>query len=217
MTPEQEVATLRKQLTQWNAEYYQRDAPTVTDSEYDRALTRLRQLEVDYPGLQQPDSPTNRVGAAPLSAFNTITHSVPMLSLDNAFDEDDLIAFDARVRERLSLSVVTYSCEPKLDGIAVSIVWESGILVRAATRGDGTSGEDITLNVRTIDCIPLRLKGAGVPDVLEVRGRFSCLAMALRHSMLGLDEKAANHLLIHETPQRAVFGSWIPVSPVVGL
>ena len=170
MTPEQEVATLRKQLTQWNAEYYQRDAPTVTDSEYDRALTRLRQLEVDYPGLQQPDSPTNRVGAAPLSAFNTITHSVPMLSLDNAFDEDDLIAFDARVRERLSLSVVTYSCEPKLDGIAVSIVWESGILVRAATRGDGTSGEDITLNVRTIDCIPLRLKGAGVPDVLEVRG-----------------------------------------------
>ena len=170
MTPEQEVATLRKQLTQWNAEYYQHDAPTVTDSEYDRALSRLRQLEEDYPGLQQPDSPTRRVGAAPLSAFNTITHTVPMLSLDNAFDEDDLIAFDARVRERLSLSAITYSCEPKLDGIAVSIVWESGTLVRAATRGDGTSGEDITLNIRTIDCIPLQLTGADVPDVLEVRG-----------------------------------------------
>ncbi|MEK9927555.1 MAG: NAD-dependent DNA ligase LigA [Halieaceae bacterium] len=170
MTPEQEVSILRKQLTQWNAEYYQRDAPTVTDSEYDRALSRLRQLEEDYPDLQQPDSPTRRVGAAPLSAFNTITHSVPMLSLDNAFDEDDLIAFDARVRERLSLSEITYSCEPKLDGIAVSIVWESGRLVRAATRGDGTSGEDITLNIRTIDCIPLQLEGADVPDVLEVRG-----------------------------------------------
>jgi len=170
MTPDQEVAQLRTQLNQWNAEYYQYDSPTVTDSEYDRTLNRLRQLEEDNPELKRADSPTNRVGAAPLSAFTTVTHSVPMLSLENAFDDDDLLAFDVRVRERLLFSEVTYTCEPKLDGIAVSIIWESGQLVRAATRGDGASGEDMTLNIRTLECIPLELKGAGIPDVLEVRG-----------------------------------------------
>jgi len=170
MTPEEEAESLRSRLEQWNAEYYRYDAPTVTDSEYDRSLNRLRDLETQYPQLLHPDSPTQRVGAAPLEGFASVTHALPMLSLDNAFNEADLAAFDARVRERLGIQEVSYCCEPKLDGIAVSILWESGELRQAATRGDGTTGEDITMNIRTIDCIPLSLSGHAVPELLEVRG-----------------------------------------------
>jgi len=170
MTPEEEAESLRSRLDQWNAEYYRYDAPTVTDSEYDRSLKRLRDLESQYPQLLHADSPTQRVGAAPLEGFASVAHALPMLSLDNAFDEADLAAFDARVRERLGIQEVSYCCEPKLDGIAVSILWESGELRQAATRGDGTTGEDITMNIRTIDSIPLSLSGHAVPELLEVRG-----------------------------------------------
>ena len=170
MTPAEEIKQLRAQLVRWSDEYYQQDAPSVPDIEYDRALQRLRELEQAHPDLLRADSPTQRVGAAPLSAFDSIEHRIPMLSLDNAFDADDLVAFDKRVRERLGVSSVQYCCEPKLDGIAVSILWRNGELVRAATRGDGQTGEDITQNVRTIANVPLILTGDGVPDELEVRG-----------------------------------------------
>jgi DNA ligase (NAD+) len=134
---------------------------------------QLRALEADHPDLQAPDSPTQRVGGAPLSAFQTIAHRMPMLCLDNAFSETELIEFHRRVIERLSVSEITYCCEPKLDGVAVSIVYESGLLTQAATRGDGVSGEDITANVRTIRNVPLMLSGDDIPSYLEVRGEIT--------------------------------------------
>ena len=165
-----EICRLRDDLLRWNREYYQNDQPSVPDSQYDRALQRLRVLEDDHPEHFDPESPTQRVGASPLSAFKSVEHRVPMLSLDNAFNPQDLQDFDRRVMERSKSASVSYCCEPKLDGIAVSILWEKGILVQAATRGDGRSGEDITQNVRTIDTVPLRLSGSGYPELLEVRG-----------------------------------------------
>ncbi len=169
---QQNIALLRERLHRWNREYYQLDQPSVTDAEYDQTLTALRRLEAEHPDLASPDSPTQRVGAAPIRAFASVEHRLPMLSLDNAFSSDDLIDFDRRVIERLGGSVETirYCCEPKLDGIAVSITWEQGKLVRALTRGDGRSGEDITQNVRTLESVPLVLSGLGFPEVLEVRG-----------------------------------------------
>ena len=165
-----EIRRLRDDLLRWNREYYQNDQPSVPDSQYDRALQQLRVLEDDHPEHFDPESPTQRVGASPLSAFKSVEHRIPMLSLDNAFNPQDLQDFDRRVMERSKSASVSYCCEPKLDGIAVSILWEKGILVQAATRGDGRSGEDITQNVRTIDTVPLRLSGSGYPELLEVRG-----------------------------------------------
>ena len=153
--PYDEVMRLRDLLRSWGVEYYRNDAPTVSDSEYDRTLLALRELEQKFPHLVSADSPTQRVGAAPLEGFETVVHRLPMLSLDNAFNADDLLDFDRRVRERLDGAQVRYACEPKLDGIAVSIVWQEGELTLAATRGDGRTGENITQNVRTIDSVPL--------------------------------------------------------------
>ena len=170
LDPHNEVKRLRELLQRWGVEYYQNDAPTVSDSEFDRTLLALRELEDAHPQLVTDDSPTQRVGAAPLEGFSSVVHRLPMLSLDNAFNAEDLVDFDRRVRERLDGSLVRYACEPKLDGIAVSIVWQDGQLSLAATRGDGRSGENITQNVRTIESVPLRLLGADVPSYLEVRG-----------------------------------------------
>ncbi|GGK73122.1 NAD-dependent DNA ligase LigA [Amphritea balenae] len=164
---------LRDQLRHYNHEYYVLDNPTVPDAEYDRIFQQLKQLEQQYPELVSTDSPTQRVGDKPLAAFNQVKHEMPMLSLDNAFDADDMRGFDKRVRDRLNISdseSLAFACEPKLDGIAVSLMYEKGILVRGATRGDGSTGEDITHNVRTIPSIPLRLMGQGYPQRLEVRG-----------------------------------------------
>ena len=168
--PYDEVMRLRDLLRSWGVEYYRNDAPTVSDSEYDRTLIALRELEQKFPHLVSADSPTQRVGAAPLEGFETVVHRLPMLSLDNAFSADDLLDFDRRVRERLDGAQVRYACEPKLDGIAVSIVWQEGELTLAATRGDGRTGENITHNVRTIDSVPLRLSGENIPRYLEARG-----------------------------------------------
>ncbi|MGV8836852.1 NAD-dependent DNA ligase LigA [Cellvibrio sp.] len=166
-----EIADLRKQLQHHNYRYYALDDPQITDAEYDRLMQRLRELEAQCPESVTPDSPTQRVGATPLSAFQTVVHEMPMLSLDNAFSDDDLLAFNQRVQDRLkSAEDIEYACELKLDGIAVSLLYRDGLLVRGATRGDGTNGEDITQNVRTINSIPLRLLGSGYPAVLEVRG-----------------------------------------------
>ena len=170
LDPHNEVKRLRDLLQRWGVEYYQNDAPTVSDSEFDRTLLALRELEEAHPQLVVVDSPTQRVGAAPLEEFASVVHRLPMLSLDNAFNAEDLLDFDRRVRERLDGSTVRYACEPKLDGIAVSIVWQDGHIILAATRGDGRTGENITQNVRTIESVPLRLLGADVPSYLEVRG-----------------------------------------------
>jgi len=161
---------LREQIQLHNYRYYVLDDPQVPDAEYDRLLRELQALEQAHPELITDDSPTRRVGAEPLSAFGSVRHEVPMLSLDNAFDDDELGEFDRRVRERLDMDDLDYVAEPKLDGVAVSLLYEGGVLKRGATRGDGYSGEDITLNVRTIQSIPLRLLGDGYPGRLEVRG-----------------------------------------------
>lgn len=169
---ETESSGLREQLERYNYHYYVLDEPVVPDSEYDRLFRRLQELEKTFPELLRPDSPTQRVGAKPLAQFKQVAHTVPMLSLDNAFSDEDLIDFNRRLLDRLGANQesIDYACEPKLDGIAVSLIYRSGVLERGATRGDGSTGEDITHNVRTIPSIPLRLRGAGYPGVLEVRG-----------------------------------------------
>jgi len=168
----QELDVLREQLNTWNYQYYVLDQPSVPDAEYDRAMQRLLTLETEYPEFQTKDSPSQRVGGQALEQFTQVAHDVPMLSLDNAFDQDDMLGFNRRVLDRLNRgdTELEFACEPKLDGIAVSLLYNGGYLERAATRGDGTTGEDITHNVRTIHAVPLRLRGDDVPAVLEVRG-----------------------------------------------
>lgn len=166
-----EIDELRKQIGYHSYRYYALDNPEITDAEYDRLMRRLQELEAQYPESITPDSPTQRVGSAPLTAFQTVVHEMPMLSLDNAFSDEELLAFNQRILDRLKISSdIEYACELKLDGIAVSLLYRDGVLVRGATRGDGTNGEDITQNVRTINSIPLRLQGEGYPTLLEVRG-----------------------------------------------
>ena len=166
-----EAAQLRQELNQHNHRYYVLDAPVITDQAYDQLFRRLQQLEQEYPELVSADSPTQRVGSDPASHFESVAHEVAMLSLDNAFDEEEMFAFDRRLREKLDHEAqLAYCAEPKLDGLAVSLLYESGELKRAATRGDGRNGEDITANARTIASIPLRLLDSEVPDRIEVRG-----------------------------------------------
>ena len=168
---EQKLTELRTTLRHHEYLYHVMDTPEIPDAEYDRLMRELRELEAQHPELITPDSPTQRVGAAPLAAFSQIRHEVPMLSLDNVFDEESFLAFNKRVQDRLkNTDDLTYCCELKLDGLAVSILYENGVLVQAATRGDGTTGEDITSNVRTIRAIPLKLHGDNIPQRLEVRG-----------------------------------------------
>lgn len=166
---------LRERLDRYNYEYYVLDAPSVPDAEYDRRLRELAALEEEYPALVTPDSPTRRVGAAPVSELPEVRHAVPMLSLDNAFTDEELREFHRRVVEGLDLDEeaaarFAYSAEPKLDGTAVSLRYEDGRLVTGATRGDGTTGEDVTHNLRTVKSVPLALRAERPPPVLEVRG-----------------------------------------------
>ena len=161
---------LHAELHEHNYRYYSRDDPLIPDAEYDQLLRELQSLEAQYPELVTPDSPTQRVGAAPLKAFGEVRHEVRMLSLDNAFSDDELHDFDRRVCERLETDQVEYAAEPKLDGLAISLLYQEGKLVRAATRGDGVTGEDVTQNVRTLASVPLKLSGRSIPEVLEVRG-----------------------------------------------
>ncbi len=163
---------LAEVIADHNHRYYVLDDPAVVDADYDSMFRLLQALEQAFPICQTPDSPSQRVGATPLDSFTAVTHRVPMLSLDNAFDADELRAFDKRLRERLGgqSEQLHYVCEPKLDGVALSVLYEGGVLIRAATRGDGHRGEDVTANARTIGSLPLRLQGEGYPAVLEVRG-----------------------------------------------
>lgn len=172
-TGSKKIESLREQIRHHNFRYHALDDPEIPDVEYDRLMRELQSLEQENPELVTPDSPTQRVGDAPISAFGTVQHQLPMLSLSNAISEDELQKFHRRVVERLGLEDadhLQYSAEPKLDGAAVSLMYENGKLTRGATRGDGTTGEDISHNVRTIQSIPLKLIGSGYPKRLEVRG-----------------------------------------------
>ncbi|HJS22006.1 MAG TPA: NAD-dependent DNA ligase LigA [Steroidobacteraceae bacterium] len=164
------AADLRRQIEQHNYRYYVLDEPEVSDAEYDRLLRELQEIEARFPDLVTPDSPTQRVGVTPVTEFGEVVHRLPMLSLENAFTEEDVRDFDRRVRERLGIDAVAYAAEPKLDGLAVSLTFEDGRFTVGATRGDGATGEDVTLNLRAVRAVPLQLRGAGYPAVLEVRG-----------------------------------------------
>jgi DNA ligase (NAD+) len=169
------IARLRDEIRGHDHRYYALDAPSIPDADYDALVAELRALEAEHPELVTPDSPTQRVGGAPVDGFAEVRHETPMLSLDNAFSAEDALAFDRRARERLGgdagpLERLAYFCEPKIDGLAISLLYADGVLVRAATRGDGTTGEDVTANARTIRSLPLRLQGEGWPRRLEVRG-----------------------------------------------
>ncbi len=166
-----QMAQLREQINEHNYRYYVLDDPTVTDATYDALFRTLQQLEAAHPALVTADSPTQRVGARPLKAFAEVLHDVPMLSLDNAFEETDVRAFATRISERMGDSSATqFCCEPKLDGLAINLRYEHGMLTQAATRGDGEHGEDVTANIKTIRMIPLRLRGERHPAILDVRG-----------------------------------------------
>ena len=195
---------LRNQIRQANYAYYALDAPELSDAQYDRLFRNLQQLETEYPALVTDDSPTQRVGSVPLPEFATVRHDTPMLSLNNAFDEEEIIAFDRRVRETLEDETeIEYAVEPKFDGLAVSLTYESGTLTLGATRGDGYSGEDVTANLRTIRAIPLRLT-KGAPKTLEVRGE----VLMLRRDFEKLNElQQARGEKIFANPRNAAAGS----------
>ena len=203
---------LHRQLHEHNYRYYTQDDPLISDAQYDLLLRELQDIEAQYPQLVTPDSPTRRVGAPPLKSFGEIRHEVRMLSLDNAFSDDELIDFDRRVREKLGTHQVEYAAEPKLDGLAVSLMYEGGKLVRAATRGDGETGEDVTQNVRTISSAPLKLTGKGIPGTLEVRGE-----VYLSHAgFQALNRQAESQgLKSFVNPRNAAAGSLRQLDPAV--
>src|SRR5688572_21761694 len=208
---QQRVARLRAAIDRHNHRYHVLDDPEVSDAEYDRLLTELRSIEADYPVLVVPDSPTQRVGGAPVAAFAQVRHRVPMLSLDNAFAREDVIAFDRRVRERLETErEITYACEPKLDGLAVSLTYRKGLLEVAATRGDGNVGEDVTHNVRTIKSVPLRLAGKSHPELLEVRGEVFMSIPGFREMNRVAQEKGEKTFV---NPRNAAAGSLRQLDP----
>lgn len=214
-TPQQRVAELHQLLNRYGHEYYVLDTPTVPDAEYDRLFRELQQLEQEHPELASADSPTRRVGGVPLDEFQQVTHSVPMLSLSNAFSDmqlsereqrhEELLQFDERVRKGLDLAEVEYATEPKFDGLAISLLYRDGVLVQAATRGDGVTGENVTENIRTVRAIPLRLPaGAATPGLLEVRGE----VLMLKQDFDKLNrEQAARGDKTFANPRNAAAGS----------
>ncbi|WP_444999773.1 NAD-dependent DNA ligase LigA [Halomonas mongoliensis] len=209
-----EVARLRAELDDANYRYYVLDDPSLTDADYDRRLRRLQEIEAEHPQLVTPDSPTQRVGAPPDAGFPEIEHAVPMLSLDNAFSEEELAAFVQRVAERLECDPETldFCCEPKLDGAAVSLVYEGGVLVSGATRGDGRTGEGITSNLRTLRSVPLKLRGDRPPALLEVRGE-----VVIEHADFeALNARArAEEGKVFANPRNAAAGSLRQLDPRV--
>lgn len=210
----QRILALRDQLRRYEYLYYVQDAPEVPDAEYDRLMNELRELETQYPQWLTADSPTQRVGGQAQSSFQQVHHEVPMLSLDNVFEEAGFLAFDKRLRERLRREDdVTYCCELKLDGLAVSLLYEDGQLVRAATRGDGATGEDITANVRTIRTIPLRLEGADdVPRRLEIRGEVFISEQGFARLN---DDARRNNGRVFANPRNAAAGSLRQLDPAI--
>lgn len=204
MKPAARIATLREQIAGHDYRYYVLDEPSVSDSEYDGLMQQLKALEAEHPDLITPDSPTQRVGGVPVAQFGVVEHAVPMLSLDNAFSDQDLLDFDRRIHERLRTDAdIAYSAEPKLDGLAVSLTYRRGVLERAATRGDGIHGEDVTANVRTIRGVPLSLRGAP-PALIEVRGE---VFMPVAGFRLMNEQAQARGEKVFVNPRNAAAGS----------
>ena len=201
----EQLALIKTTIAEYNYQYYVLDNPSVPDAEYDRQMQALQRIELEYPELLTDDSPSQKVGDIPLPEFKQVEHEVPMLSLDNAFDRESFLAFEKRMQDRIKDdSEISYSCEPKLDGLAVSLLYENGKLVRGATRGDGRTGENITANVRTIRNIPLVLRGSDYPERLEVRGEVIMTRdgfIKLNKTQLEQDKKA------FANPRNAAAGS----------
>lgn len=211
---ETQLEHLREKLREYEYHYHVLDNPLVPDAEYDRLMNELKNLEWQYPELITSDSPTQRVGAKPLDGFAQITHEIPMLSLDNAFSDDDLTGFLRRIEDRIAINSnqIEFCCEPKLDGLAVSILYVDGVLTQAATRGDGTTGEDITANIRTIRNIPLKLKTNNPPHRLEVRGEVFMPQQGFEQ----LNEKAlAKGEKTFANPRNAAAGSLRQLDPKI--
>ncbi len=205
--PAEKIEKLRKELHRHNYRYYILDDPEISDAEYDRMMQELIKLETAHPELSSPDSPTSRVGSPPLSKFETVEHSVPMLSLDNGFKDEDIIDFDRRVKRNLDTNEkILYTAEPKMDGVAVELVYENGKLVTASTRGDGIRGELITSNVRTIGSVPLLLqdKGQKIPSILEVRGE---VFIGINGFKRLNQERLNKNLPVFANPRNAAAGS----------
>ena len=203
---------LRELIESHNYRYYVLDDPEIPDVQFDELMRELQQLESGHPELVDADSPTQRVGGQAAREFREVVHAVPMLSLDNAFSEQDIVDFDRRARERLDVDSIAYSAEPKIDGLAITLRYEQGRLVQAATRGDGSRGEDVTVNVRAIRSVPLQLRGSKPPPVLEARGevfmtRRSFEALNLRQAARG-DKTFAN-------PRNAAAGSLRQLDPSI--
>jgi DNA ligase (NAD+) len=211
-TVRQQAAQLRQAIEFHNRRYHQLDDPLISDAEYDQLMQALLALEREHPELQTADSPTQRVGAEPAAAFSEVQHPVPMLSLDNAFSEDDLIDFSRRISKSLKHEDLVFAVEPKLDGLAVSLTYEQGLLVRAATRGDGRTGENITANIRTLPPVPLRLNGQGWPDRFEIRGE----VFMPKQGFLELNERALSAgEKTFANPRNAAAGSLRQLNPGV--
>ncbi|MBU3003558.1 NAD-dependent DNA ligase LigA [Paraglaciecola arctica] len=201
----EQLALIKTAIVEYNYQYYVLDNPSVPDAEYDRQMQALLAIERDFPELLTDDSPSQKVGDVPLPEFKQVEHEVPMLSLDNAFDRESFLAFEKRMQDRIkNTDEIDYSCEPKLDGLAVSLLYENGKLVRGATRGDGRVGENITANVRTIKNIPLVLRGKDYPQRLEVRGEVIMTRdgfIKLNNTQLEQDKK------VFANPRNAAAGS----------
>ena len=199
------IERLRDEINHHNYAYHSLDAPEISDFEFDALFRALKAIESKYPELITKDSPTQRVGSTPLTSHSQVTHELPMLSLDNAFNEQDIVDFERRIAGRLNISEsIEFACEPKIDGVAVSLMYEDGRLLRGATRGDGTRGEDITQNIRTIESIPLRLRGDDYPSRLEVRGEIYFPRLAFE-KMNALAEARGERVFAN--PRNAAAGS----------
>ena len=212
---EARATSLRLLIAQHNHNYYVLDAPTIADAEFDVLFRELQAIEQRYPALCVVDSPTQRVGAMPVIAFGEVPHRVPMLSLNNAFSEEELISFDRRACEGLFedlQNLLTYAAEPKFDGLAVNLSYENGVLIRGATRGDGTSGEDVTSNIRTVRCIPLRLLGEDIPAHVEIRGE----VLIFRHDFERMNARqAARDDKVFVNTRNAAAGSLRQLDPKI--
>ncbi|HSJ39515.1 MAG TPA: NAD-dependent DNA ligase LigA, partial [Xanthobacteraceae bacterium] len=210
-----ELKRLATEIAAHDKRYYQEDAPAVTDAEYDALRQRNAAIEARFPDLVRADSPSKKVGAAPTGKFKKVRHALPMLSLDNAFAQQDVVDFVMRIRRFLKLSEdekLAFSAEPKIDGLSMSLRYEGGELVTAATRGDGAEGEDVTANIRTLEDVPKKLKGRNVPDICEVRGE----VYMTKHAFLALNErqKAAGDT-IFANPRNSAAGSLRQKDPKV--
>ena len=209
---ESRIAQLKRQLDEYSYRYHVLDDPIVPDAEYDRLFRELDALEKEHPELVTEDSPTQRVGESPLSGFTEVTHEIPMLSLDNAFSDEEMVAFDKRVRDRLEFAEIHYAAEVKLDGLAISLLYEQGKLVRAATRGDGTTGEDVTSNIRTIRSIPLALRSSGYPERLEARGEVFMSKSGFEELNIRQEEQGEK---LFANPRNAAAGSLRQLDPTI--